>query len=207
MLVVASHTRAPFVPRAAGQVGVTLFFALSGFLIATLLCQELEASGRVSFRRFYERRARRLFPALIAVVVVSVLLTGTTGIGFVTPAEVVGALTYSTNVIALFVPIQDKGMLYHTWSLVIEEQFYLVWPVLVVRFWRWRLLLLAAAVTAAFAIAFHRVTMLGGRTVTVAWYSVSTLALTESCLAARSPSSYAVDRLKSAVSPPRPGSL
>ena len=64
LLVMLMHTGV----LANGYVGVDIFFGLSGFLITTLLCEEWERTGQLSFRRFYERRARRLLPALLLVV-------------------------------------------------------------------------------------------------------------------------------------------
>ena len=66
-LVVAMHA---FGFPAGGFIGVDLFFVLSGFLITTLLLDELDATGRISLRRFYERRVRRLFPALLVLLIV-----------------------------------------------------------------------------------------------------------------------------------------
>lgn len=137
-----------------------MFFTLSGFLIATLLCEECEATGTVLLRAFYERRARRLLPALVAVVLVAVGLTAVTGISFVTWPEVIGALTYSTNVISAFTSIPVDGMLHHTWSLVIEEQFYLVWPLLTLALWRHRSVLLALVGVGAVWAVVERLSLL-----------------------------------------------
>lgn len=139
---------------------MTIFFTLSGFLIATLLCEEHETTGRVSLPRFYMRRARRLLPALLAVVAVSVAATAAMGIDFVTWPEVLGALTYSTNLIGAFTPIPVDGMLHHTWSLVIEEQFYLVWPILTIALWRHRTALSALVGLGVLFAAAQRIALL-----------------------------------------------
>lgn len=116
----------------AGGLGVDVFFALSGFLITSLLVEELAETGRVAFRRFWIRRALRLIPALAAVVgAVFVLLP-------LLPVEtsdgIVPTLLYVTNWHRAFVG--DVGALGHTWSLGVEEQFYIVWPLVLV--WMYR---------------------------------------------------------------------
>jgi peptidoglycan/LPS O-acetylase OafA/YrhL len=161
LLVVASHLRSPWFGSAAGDVGVTVFFVLSGFLIATLLFEELERSGSLSLGSFYRRRARRLLPALVVVVAVSVLITMVSGIGFVTWPEVVGALLYCTNIVQMWVPIQVDGMLHHTWSLVIEEQFYLLWPFVASVLWRRRTLLLVLLLAGSVLVEARRVVLFG----------------------------------------------
>lgn len=123
VLVVAGH--AQLLPGTAGPIGVTVFFALSGFLITTLLLQERGRSGRVSLRGFYARRARRLLPALGVYLVAVALLTPTPA------AELLGPVFYMENwLMALrgFAP----GLTSITWSLAIEEQFYLLWPLVVI---------------------------------------------------------------------------
>jgi peptidoglycan/LPS O-acetylase OafA/YrhL len=123
-----------------GFLGVDLFFTLSGFLITSLLLVEREATGRVDLRRFWARRLRRLLPALLLVVVVAaalapvVLRDGSLGafrtqalatLGYVANwAEVARARDYW----ALF---DEPLPLDHAWSLAIEEQFYVVWPLVV----------------------------------------------------------------------------
>lgn len=112
-----------------GSVGVTVFFALSGFLITSLLVEESATTGKVSMRRFYARRARRLLPAL------AVYLTAWSGLAVagwhefvITPAEVVAAALYFMNWVMAFSGASDPTAI--TWSLSIEEQFYLFWPLL-----------------------------------------------------------------------------
>jgi peptidoglycan/LPS O-acetylase OafA/YrhL len=112
-------------PR-AGWIGVDLFFVLSGFLITTLLLEELGSRGRVSLPAFYRRRALRLFPALFVMLAV---------VGVVTVAQsrsVVGVTAgalYFANFLLAFDPTAMPAELTHLWSLAAEEQFYLVWPV------------------------------------------------------------------------------
>ena len=127
-------------PPGGGGVGVGLFFVLSGFLITTLLLEELGAKGRLSLRAFYVRRARRLFPALgvlLAVYLVALGALGRNGL----PTVLLGGL-YVGNAVQAFVPGNHvmTSALGHLWSLAQEEQFYLVWPLLLI-FVRRRLVL------------------------------------------------------------------
>ena len=112
---------------AAGSVGVSLFFVLSGFLITSLLFEERALTGRIDLKQFYDRRIRRLLPAFVvcwAVVVVSMIFIGQAQQGLL---DGLVAASYVGNwVIAAG---NWLGPLTHTWSLAIEEQFYLVWPV------------------------------------------------------------------------------
>src|SRR5258705_6329107 len=78
LLVLAQHINLPSTTL-AGMVGVNLFFALSGYLITGILLAEIRSSGRIDIRRFYERRVRRLVPALVAVVVATGVLMAIQG--------------------------------------------------------------------------------------------------------------------------------
>lgn len=143
----------------AGVVGVVMFFALSGYLITGLLLTELEDTGRVDLARFYSRRARRLVPALLAlvtgVVAVTLLLDPIDDRGHLLRTVAV-ALTWTGNL-----PLGEvSDATFHLWTLATEEQFYLLWPaVLALAFARRRVgaalvlsaaaCLLAAAATVA----------------------------------------------------------
>jgi peptidoglycan/LPS O-acetylase OafA/YrhL len=124
-----------------GFVGVDVFFVISGFLITGLLVRELESSGSVSLARFYARRAKRLLPATAVVLVATTVLAwrflsitdwGTFG------GDVVAAAIYLLNwrLAARSVDYLAEGVgpspVRHFWSLAVEEQFYLVWPALLV---------------------------------------------------------------------------
>jgi peptidoglycan/LPS O-acetylase OafA/YrhL len=115
-----------------GYVGVDVFFGLSGFLITTLLYEEWERSGGISFRRFYERRARRLLPALLLVLGAFVLLyvLFNPWRGWPVGQRVATTLLFANNWVAGLGHQHDLGALSPTWSLAQEEQFYLLWPAL-----------------------------------------------------------------------------
>jgi peptidoglycan/LPS O-acetylase OafA/YrhL len=117
-LVVLDHSVTWF---PGGGIGVDVFFVLSGFLITSLLAGETEKFGHVSRGRFYLRRALRLFPALLAMLLVTPILV------HVSAEDVALAATYTSNLAMAFWH-QDAGVYGHTWSLALEEQFYLLWP-------------------------------------------------------------------------------
>jgi peptidoglycan/LPS O-acetylase OafA/YrhL len=122
-----------------GYYGVDLFFALSGFLITSLLVGEWARAGTVSFRSFYRRRALRLLPAALAALGLYLLVsTWQHAAGLVDPAAwreasmtVAFAATYTLNM-ALAAGFNSGLALTHFWSLSLEEQFYLLWPPLLV---------------------------------------------------------------------------
>ena len=125
-LVLLRHT-VPEVLGGAGVVGVVMFFTLSGYLISGLLAHELTSTGRLRLGRFYARRALRLVPALVLLVVGVVAVTlafdplddrGELG------RTVLFALTWTGNL--PFGHASDAT--FHLWTLATEEQFYLVWP-------------------------------------------------------------------------------
>ena len=132
LAVLAAHTGVPGFADGGGGAGVTLFFVLSGYLITSLLLAERDKNGRVDLRAFYVRRALRLLPALAAVLVVVVvlLLAGLAPAAAVADTNyaivIAGVVAYVANWVA--VAGQSIGMLGHTWSLAVEEQFYIVWP-------------------------------------------------------------------------------
>jgi len=149
-----------------GFLGVDVFFVLSGFLITTLLIDELTQTNTVDRARFYMRRIRRLFPALFLVLFFSVLVSGL----FVLDAayhvrrDLPWAITFVLNWSYLFfeqsyfVNISRPPLLQHLWSLSVEEQFYVIWPILLVALYKVRIGNLAPRVkiffvSAALAIA------------------------------------------------------
>src|SRR6185437_8555828 len=118
---------------APGWVGVDVFFVISGFLITTLLLEESEGHGRISLRRFWGRRALRLGPALLCAIVVALALSllCTSATRHDTVTGVPWVLLYSGNWVRAMGP-NTLGLLGHTWSLAIEEQFYFLWPLVCV---------------------------------------------------------------------------
>lgn len=153
-MVVSFH--AVGLPKGGWQ-GVDLFFVLSGFLITTVLLEERARSGRVSVGAFYLRRALRLLPALVAVLAVFLMVSAITSAdGPRTYFGLVGGLGYVSNlVLAGGMGERFPIELAHLWSLASEEQFYLVWPlVLGVAAGRHRLLL--ALVAGGIAVATIR---------------------------------------------------
>jgi len=155
--VMAYHE--PNLELAGGFLGVDLFFVLSGFLITGLLLDEHRRSGTVSLRSFWNRRGRRLLPALAAFLAVVLLVT--TLIGDVAqrrdlPSGLLSAIFYVSNwnLIAhhqsYFDQFSSLSPLRHLWSLAIEEQFYLIWPLVVIAcLTRSRKLLIAVTAVAA----------------------------------------------------------
>lgn len=129
LLVLADHSGIGLA-SGAGHQGVTIFFVLSGFLITTLMLEERARHGRVSLRRFYWRRALRLLPALIVLLSVVAVVLGLAGRTGEIAGDVVPALFYFMNWTTA--AGNNPGLLSHTWSLSIEEQFYLVWPVVLI---------------------------------------------------------------------------
>jgi peptidoglycan/LPS O-acetylase OafA/YrhL len=109
-----------------GRLGVTIFFVISGLLITTLLLREREATGRISLLRFYGRRAIRIFPAFLAFMF-AMLVADRFGWIDVHHHDLLAAFTYTMNYHL------DRGWpLGHLWSLSVEEQFYVVWPFVLV---------------------------------------------------------------------------
>ncbi|MEO5951915.1 MAG: acyltransferase, partial [Chloroflexia bacterium] len=132
LFVLTVHGGVPFMQGAA--LGVDGFFALSGFLITTLLLQEWRQNGSISLKRFYIRRALRLWPALFVMLGVFGLLTLLAIRGEGATATWRGILLsslYSSNLDTVI--FKDYtiglGLMSHTWSLALEEQFYLLWPI------------------------------------------------------------------------------
>jgi peptidoglycan/LPS O-acetylase OafA/YrhL len=138
-VVVLDHAHVP--GMSGGFVGVDVFFVISGFLITQLLLREVKQTGRISLGGFYARRARRILPAASLVVVVTVL-SSVLLLGYVRAEAVVRdsvwAAFFAANVkfgrdnTDYFAADNPPSPLQHFWSLAVEEQFYLVWPALLV---------------------------------------------------------------------------
>jgi peptidoglycan/LPS O-acetylase OafA/YrhL len=136
--VLLCHAGVPFL--AGGYVGVDVFFVISGFLITRLLVAELDRSGTISLRGFYARRAKRLLPlSAILLTVVGVLslillspLRNTEVAGDITASALyVANWHFAAQSVDYFAQGLEPSPVLHLWSLAIEEQFYLVWPGLI----------------------------------------------------------------------------
>jgi peptidoglycan/LPS O-acetylase OafA/YrhL len=117
----------PSAPLDLGTIGVRVFFVLSGFLITTLLLNEYDRHGTINLPRFYFRRALRIFPAYYAYLAV-IAVAGAWGVIALHRNDLLYGLTYTVN---YFMP-SSSVFVQHAWSLAIEEQFYLLWPALLV---------------------------------------------------------------------------
>jgi peptidoglycan/LPS O-acetylase OafA/YrhL len=124
-----------------GFLGVDLFFVISGYVITRLLLTEWHRTGAIAWARFWGRRARRLLPAVLALLVVVQVwlhLGALPELRATTDAQTVAALTYVSNWYAIVAGVSYWGALTsgapltHLWSLAVEEQFYLVWPLVLI---------------------------------------------------------------------------
>ncbi|KRF12627.1 hypothetical protein ASH02_13830 [Nocardioides sp. Soil796] len=158
-----AHTRIEQV-HAAGTVGVTMFFTLSGFLITALLLEERKHNGRVSLRKFYARRALRLLPALCLFLgAIGLMATSLDSPVVPSTTDFLGALFYVGNYTSAI--HGHDTLIFHTWSLAVEEQFYIVWPLILIVVMRWggrRLLVGIAGAGAALAVLIRGYLYLAG---------------------------------------------
>lgn len=113
-----------------GHLGVPVFYALSGYLITSLLLRERDLTGRVDLRHFYLRRAARLGPLLAVVVAITLAFQLTSGGGADAWLQAGLAITYVQNVALAVAPWGEVHGYVGTWSLAQEEQFYILWPTL-----------------------------------------------------------------------------
>ncbi len=141
LLVLAYHAGVPVI--GGGFVGVDVFFVISGFLITGLIVREVETTGRLRFGRFYARRIRRLLPATAAVLLATAVMTavalpvtrwesvlrdiGAAALYVVNWRLAAQSVDYSASE-------QASSPVQHFWSLAVEEQFYVVWPLVIVAF-------------------------------------------------------------------------
>ena len=170
LAVMVYHANPSWLP--GGFLGVEVFFVISGYLITLLLIGEHERSGTVSLRGFYTRRARRLLPALFTLLVAVTIYTALfnrDALGQLR-GDVLAALAYVSNWYQIWVGQGytaggDFSPLRHLWSLAVEEQFYLVWPLVMIglirlgrrrlpEMARW-LVLAAVLITVAVALLFY----------------------------------------------------
>ncbi len=152
----------------SGWIGVDLFFVLSGFLITTLLAMESSASGRIAYGQFMARRALRLMPAyfLYAAFVTALIWcwqgsVRTENDGWTAASFTAALWTYTINFVPQGGVWNGQDLTVHLWSLAVEQQYYLVWPIVVVALhaqasWlRWVAVALAMCATASFILAPH----------------------------------------------------
>ncbi len=123
-----------------GEEGVSIFFVISGFLITILLLKEKQANGRISLSAFYIRRAFRIMPAFL-IFMVTVAVLAKTGMIAVPRWQFLRALTFTMDYVSY-----KNTWIGHIWSLSVEEQFYLIWPLLAVLCSRKTLTWIAASV-------------------------------------------------------------
>ncbi|MBD7958827.1 acetyltransferase [Microbacterium sp. Sa4CUA7] len=168
----------------SGFLGVDVFFVISGFLITSLLLREHTATGRIRLTDFWRRRARRLLPALALVVTVcatAAWLVGAdllVGIG----GQIAGAATFSYNWVSIatggdYFATTAPELFRNLWSLAVEEQFYLLWPLVLSLFLRARrrvVRVTAALVLAAASIVWAVALTLGGGDATRVYFGTDT---------------------------------
>lgn len=134
--VIWSHTAPSWTGAAGAETGangVTLFFAISGFLITTLLLRERERHGSIDLKAFYLRRTLRIFPLYYAVLLIYLIAVLTFENGTEAGENFFSNLKYfATYTSNLFVPLDGRVIFFFAWSLATEEQFYLIWPPLMI---------------------------------------------------------------------------
>jgi peptidoglycan/LPS O-acetylase OafA/YrhL len=139
-----------------GELGVRVFFVISGFLITTLLLGEAGRNGKINLVGFYKRRALRILPVYYFYIITIMVIVGWLGLNAIHTSAYISTLTFTTRLWGLW---SDAAWpLMHSWSLAIEEQFYLTWPAILFflgariggRIWVPLLILLAPVLRYAF---------------------------------------------------------
>jgi len=135
LLVVFNHAHVP--GFSGGFIGVDVFFVLSGFLISGILIKEHRQSGRIDYFAFIARRLKRLYPALFVMLVTTILLASFI-LSSYEYSQQAGSAPYAATWISnfyfvfstndYFAQLKARDLFLHTWSLAVEEQFYLLWP-------------------------------------------------------------------------------
>jgi len=139
LLVVLNHSHVP--GFSGGFIGVDVFFVLSGFLISGILIKERRQSGRIDYFAFIARRLKRLYPALFVVLVTTIFLASLV-LSSYEYSQQAGSAPYAATWISnfyfvfsvndYFAQLQARDLFLHTWSLAVEEQFYLLWPLVLI---------------------------------------------------------------------------
>ena len=166
-----------------GYIGVDIFFVISGFLITSILHQQIQA-GSFSLYHFYARRARRLLPALASVLLVTIGLSWWILLprelkDFAESLTAVGV--FSSNILfwiesGYFDASAEFKPLLHTWSLAIEEQYYLVFPLMLMAIWRWAKRYLNSILITLMLLSLVYAEYLVGRQASAAFYLLPTRA-------------------------------
>jgi len=142
LLVIAAHAKIPWLQ--GGFIGVDIFFVISGFLITRILANEISNTGYINFLDFYARRLKRLLPTLILVIAITALTLYflLQPIDQLTQAKAGAAASlwlsniyFSYTTFDYFGVQAESNAFLHTWSLGVEEQFYLIWPALIIAIW------------------------------------------------------------------------
>ncbi|ABI93463.1 acyltransferase (plasmid) [Roseobacter denitrificans] len=166
-----------------GFVGVDVFFVISGFLITTILIRELD-EGRFSLINFYERRARRILPALFFMIAACLPFAW----ALLVPQDMkdfgqsVTAVTFfASNILfwsesGYFSGVSELKPLLHTWSLAVEEQFYILFPLFLMLAWRWGLKIVLAGLVVAFLLSLALAVVLVTKNPSFAFYMLPTRA-------------------------------
>ena len=166
-----------------GFVGVDVFFVISGFLITSLLLAEHRAKGRISLRAFWTRRVRRLAPALALVVTVCATAAWLIGGDVLARmgAQILGAATFSYNWVSIaggsdYFAATSPELFRNLWSLAVEEQFYVLWPIVLplLLLVRSRVVRVAVVLLLAGASAAWMAQVIGGGDLTRAYFGTDT---------------------------------
>lgn len=137
LLVMFNHVHARVPHWVLGWLGVDVFFVLSGFLITTLMVRERERSGRVSLKAFYTRRFFRIIPVYLFTVLLYAIAVRITH-DAVKTAEFYKALPWLLTFMQEYRPEGSGNVLGHSWTLGIEEKFYVFWPLLLIMLYPFR---------------------------------------------------------------------
>ena len=159
LLVVGRHA---FLTPLNGGYGVDLFFVLSGYLITTLLLEERDRSSRISLQAFYVRRGRRLLPALGVMLACYLAVMAAFGDAAHAARETAAQSFYTANIMQAWWPhVVGRSAIGPLWSLAQEEQFYLVFPVLLIAVLRWRgeAAMRRLVIAAILFVTFERLTL------------------------------------------------